>query len=175
MVFAGTAFPPADSCASRLYRRTYRALHWCRHRPVAEEVQDFGDLGSAQKAGSTPSAFAPSRRQCAVCLPHGDVDRPPAPGAVAITLSLVGGVLAADDIRSQSSGTHTGGVWVAVNTEQDNWRFCNKCYVLWWNGHQDNGRCPAGGAHEGSGSWDFYLPADSDIGPDRPPGSVLID
>jgi hypothetical protein len=57
------------------------------------------------------------------------------------------------------------------NTEQDNWRFCNKCYVL-WNGRPDNGHCAAGGAHEGHGSWNFYLPADSHatIG-----GPVLID
>jgi len=50
---------------------------------------------------------------------------------------------------------------MAKNTEQDNWRFCNKCFSLWWNGRPDNGSCPAGGAHEGSGSWNFYLPADS--------------
>jgi hypothetical protein len=50
---------------------------------------------------------------------------------------------------------------MAKNTEQDNWRFCNKCCTLWWNGRPDNGRCPAGGAHEGTGSWNFFLPADS--------------
>ena len=59
---------------------------------------------------------------------------------------------------------------MAKNTEQDNWRFCNKCYVLWWNGRPDNGRCAAGGAHDGAGSWNFFLPADS-----RPPGTVIID
>ena len=60
------------------------------------------------------------------------------------------------------------------NTEQNNWRFCNKCYTLWWNGRPDNGHCPAGGAHEGTGSWNFYLPADSNdrIGGG---GSVPID
>jgi hypothetical protein len=49
---------------------------------------------------------------------------------------------------------------MAATTRQDNWRFCNKCCVLWWNGRSDNGRCPAGGAHDGRGSWNFYLPAD---------------
>jgi hypothetical protein len=27
---------------------------------------------------------------------------------------------------------------------QDNWRFCQKCYSLWWFGRPDNGVCPAG-------------------------------
>lgn len=58
------------------------------------------------------------------------------------------------------------------NTEQDNWRFCNKCFSLWWNGRPDNGHCAAGGAHDGTGSWNFYLPADSN---DRIGGSVIID
>jgi len=62
---------------------------------------------------------------------------------------------------------------VAKNTEQDNWRFCNKCYILWWNGRRDNGHCAAGGAHEGTGSWNFYLPADSRA--TIAGGSVLID
>ena len=51
---------------------------------------------------------------------------------------------------------------MAATTEQDNWRFCNKCYTLWWNGQPDNGHCAAGGAHEGQGSWNFILPANPD-------------
>jgi hypothetical protein len=43
--------------------------------------------------------------------------------------------------------------------QQDNWRHCNKCFSLWWNGAPTNGKCPAGGAHNGGGSWNFYLPA----------------
>jgi hypothetical protein len=50
---------------------------------------------------------------------------------------------------------------MAANTQQDNWRFCNKCFTLWWNGASTNGTCPAGGAHDGRGSWNFYLPANS--------------
>ncbi len=49
-----------------------------------------------------------------------------------------------------------------VKTQQDNWRHCSKCYSLFWYGHPDNGRCPAGGAHDGNGSWNFYLDADLD-------------
>ncbi|MCX4804918.1 hypothetical protein ACFWWM_19780 [Streptomyces sp. NPDC058682] len=52
-----------------------------------------------------------------------------------------------------------------MNTFQDNWRFCNHCYSLWWNGRPDNGACPSGnspdGQHHGQGSWNFYLPANS--------------
>jgi hypothetical protein len=50
---------------------------------------------------------------------------------------------------------------MAANTQQDNWRFCNKCFSLWWNGAADNGSCPKGGEHDGRGSWNFYLPANS--------------
>jgi hypothetical protein len=47
------------------------------------------------------------------------------------------------------------------NTQQDNWRFCTKCFSLWFNGFSSNGVCPAGGAHDGKGSWNTYLPANS--------------
>jgi hypothetical protein len=55
---------------------------------------------------------------------------------------------------------------MAAPVGQNNWRFCNKCYGLWWNGYPDNGHCPAGGAHVAvafggkGGSWDFVLAAD---------------
>jgi hypothetical protein len=52
---------------------------------------------------------------------------------------------------------------MSSTTEQDNWRFCGKCFSLWWNGNPTtNGVCPAGGAHSGPGSWNFYLPANPD-------------
>lgn len=50
-----------------------------------------------------------------------------------------------------------------VTAFQNNWRFCDYCYSLWWNGRPDNGHCPAPGApngtHHGQGSWNFILPA----------------
>jgi hypothetical protein len=54
---------------------------------------------------------------------------------------------------------------MAAPVGQNNWRFCNKCYALWWNGYPDNGKCAAGGEHaaEGfgkGGSWDIILVAD---------------
>lgn len=55
--------------------------------------------------------------------------------------------------------THLGGDIMADTTKQDNWRHCNKCFGLWWNGAPTNGVCPAGGAHHAGGSWNFYVPA----------------
>ncbi len=50
---------------------------------------------------------------------------------------------------------------------QRNWRFCTKCFALWYNGLPTNGRCPAGGAHvasansggAGPASWDYIVVA----------------
>ena len=49
---------------------------------------------------------------------------------------------------------------MAAPIGQNNWRFCRKCFSLWFNGFPTNGVCPAGGAHDGSGSWDYCLVAD---------------
>ena len=55
---------------------------------------------------------------------------------------------------------------------QNNWRFCSKCYALWFNGLETNEVCPAGGSHQatasvpvgslagGPASWDYVLIAD---------------
>jgi hypothetical protein len=57
---------------------------------------------------------------------------------------------------------------------QNNWRFCSKCYCLWFNGLSNTGVCPAGGGHSalatpggpagppsapkgGPASWNFIL------------------
>lgn len=41
---------------------------------------------------------------------------------------------------------------------QTDWRFCAKCYGLFWHGGATNGVCPAGGEHDKGGSWNFELP-----------------
>jgi hypothetical protein len=49
-----------------------------------------------------------------------------------------------------------------VTAYQDNWRFCDYCYSLWWNGYTTNGVCPSPNApdHAHAGpSWNFILPA----------------
>jgi len=49
---------------------------------------------------------------------------------------------------------------------QDNWRFCTRCYGLFWYGYPTFGVCPSGGAHSplqaasptnAGSSWDFTL------------------
>ena len=50
---------------------------------------------------------------------------------------------------------------------QDNWRFCTKCFVLFWNGNRaSRGQCAAGQGHslfqadsptQAGTSWDFAL------------------
>ncbi|MFE9565102.1 hypothetical protein ACFYM0_28770 [Streptomyces sp. NPDC006487] len=47
-------------------------------------------------------------------------------------------------------------------TAQRNWRFCVKCYDMFYYGFQDNGHCPAGGAHsrQPSADYDFVIPHD---------------
>ena len=39
---------------------------------------------------------------------------------------------------------------------QADWRFCNKCYALFFDGYDTRGVCPAGGAHVGQG-FNFVL------------------
>ncbi|RSL18636.1 hypothetical protein EDE15_4226 [Edaphobacter aggregans] len=39
---------------------------------------------------------------------------------------------------------HTG---KNIQSTQDNWRFCSKCFSLWFNGQPTNGVCAAGGVH----------------------------
>ncbi|MFE2721773.1 hypothetical protein [Kitasatospora sp. NPDC059327] len=47
---------------------------------------------------------------------------------------------------------------------QSNWRYCNKCFGLWFNGNPTNGSCPAGGAHTSAGSFDYLLAANTPSG-----------
>jgi hypothetical protein len=53
-------------------------------------------------------------------------------------------------------------VLMAKPTGQNEWRFCNKCFCLFWNGEAQKGVCPAGppgSGHNATGSWDFVLAA----------------
>jgi hypothetical protein len=50
---------------------------------------------------------------------------------------------------------------MAAPIGQNNWRYCNKCFGLFYYGNPTNGVCPAGGAHNAFGvSWDYCLIAD---------------
>lgn len=43
--------------------------------------------------------------------------------------------------------------------QQPNWRFCQKCVGMFFDGRPDKGRCPVGGGHEAFG-FNFALPHD---------------
>jgi len=42
-------------------------------------------------------------------------------------------------------------------TSQTQWRFCNKCHVMFYDGYESKGRCAAGDEHFAQG-YDFVLP-----------------
>ena len=42
---------------------------------------------------------------------------------------------------------------------QDNWRYCNNCHVLFYDGYPNKGVCPAGGGHVAIGD-NFDIPYD---------------
>jgi CubicO group peptidase (beta-lactamase class C family)/phage-related protein len=43
---------------------------------------------------------------------------------------------------------------------QNEWRFCKKCYAMFFNGYDQSGVCPTGGNHSAQG-FDFYIEYDS--------------
>jgi hypothetical protein len=49
---------------------------------------------------------------------------------------------------------------MAQISSQSEWRFCNKCFSIFWNGAAFKGVCAAGSGHDATGSWDFLLYAD---------------
>jgi hypothetical protein len=42
-------------------------------------------------------------------------------------------------------------------TAQTNWRFCNKCFAMFYDGYPNKGRCPVGAGHVAQG-YNFVLP-----------------
>ncbi len=48
----------------------------------------------------------------------------------------------------------------AQTGDQGDWRFCNKCSAMFWNGDADKGHCAAGGGHLAQG-WQFSLHFDT--------------
>jgi len=54
-------------------------------------------------------------------------------------------------VRPQAALAQSGG--------QPEWRYCGKCYSMFFDGFQDKGRCAAGGAHQAIG-FRFVLPHD---------------
>jgi hypothetical protein len=52
-------------------------------------------------------------------------------------------------------------------TTQANWRFCGKCFGLFWDGYGEKGACPKDGAGHSSIGFDFLLSHDVDATPER--------
>ncbi|MEE1823410.1 hypothetical protein PUR61_14595, partial [Streptomyces sp. BE20] len=46
-----------------------------------------------------------------------------------------------------------------IRSTQNNWRFCQKCFVMFFWGYPTDGVCPSGGAHSAQG-YNFVLPYD---------------
>jgi hypothetical protein len=46
---------------------------------------------------------------------------------------------------------------LAGSTDQPDWRFCNKCQAMFYDGYPNKGRCAAGGAHVAQG-YNFVVP-----------------
>ena len=53
---------------------------------------------------------------------------------------------------------------------QGNWRFCNKCHALFFDGTPNKGRCTAGGGHVSAGH-NFHMLI-GDVGEEVPPGQI---
>jgi len=51
--------------------------------------------------------------------------------------------------------------------DQNEWRRCNKCDSLFYDGYSNKGRCPGGGGHVAEGSSDYFLTYNSP-GPGQP-------
>jgi hypothetical protein len=43
--------------------------------------------------------------------------------------------------------------------QQNDWRYCQKCHAMFFDGYASKGSCPAGGPHEAAG-FNFGLPHD---------------
>ena len=68
------------------------------------------------------------------------------------SLLLAGGALALGTVGAQAEDSQT------------DWRFCQKCNAMFFDGAPDKGHCPAGGAHVAQG-FIFQLPHDGPLTP----------
>ncbi|MFJ8390383.1 hypothetical protein ACIQ9Q_38965 [Streptomyces sp. NPDC094438] len=81
--------------------------------------------------------------------------------AFGVTVGLVTAAATIDArvaVADQASSTSSKQA-VASAAGQDNWRFCVKCYVMFYYGYPDNGRCAAGADHSMAG-YNFDIPYD---------------
>ncbi|MEW2526461.1 hypothetical protein [Streptomyces sp. NPDC047071] len=99
--------------------------------------------GSPQGGGDTEN---PDRRAMLITVLKATAG---AAGAAAIAGAFAGPAAAAGPRRSPAS----------VRASQADWRFCVKCYGLFFRGYPSDGVCPTGGGHDSAG-FNFNLPHD---------------
>ncbi|WP_281404391.1 zinc-dependent metalloprotease [Pyxidicoccus fallax] len=79
------------------------------------------------------------------------------------TNAVVGGSLMNSCFRSVETGEFAPGDLSALRAlytpVQSSWRWCHKCQGMFFGGHS-NSVCPAGGAHENVGSYNYHLAHD---------------
>jgi Fungalysin metallopeptidase (M36)/Fungalysin/Thermolysin Propeptide Motif len=59
--------------------------------------------------------------------------------------------------NAKSNGAQLNGIVTDFTAGQQNWRWCHKCQGLFFNGSATKGKCPAGGAHESTGSGNYMI------------------
>ncbi|MFI8522664.1 hypothetical protein ACIGEZ_33460, partial [Streptomyces sp. NPDC085481] len=74
--------------------------------------------------------------------------------AVGVTAGLAGAALTTGVFAAPASAAPSG-----AQATQNNWRFCQKCFAMYFWGYPTDGVCPAGGAHSAQG-FNFILPYD---------------
>ncbi|MFJ3902882.1 hypothetical protein [Streptomyces sp. NPDC090025] len=77
--------------------------------------------------------------------------------SLGVAAGVTGTVVTAAAFAAPASATSTGSN--RIQSTQDAWRFCTKCYTLYYWGYPTDGVCPAGGAHSAQG-FNFILPYD---------------
>jgi hypothetical protein len=70
-----------------------------------------------------------------------------------VTVNMSFGVLQ----RFADNLLQTCSVWTKHN-DQNNWRWCHKCQGMYFAGNPTQGVCPAGGAHDHTGSGNYRIP-----------------
>ncbi|MER5276540.1 hypothetical protein ABT025_12380, partial [Streptomyces sp. NPDC002809] len=71
-----------------------------------------------------------------------------------VTVGLVGVTVAAGTFATSAAAMPAG-----AQATQNNWRFCQKCFAMFYWGYPTDGVCPAGGSHSAQG-FNFVLPFD---------------
>jgi Fungalysin metallopeptidase (M36) len=59
--------------------------------------------------------------------------------------------------QAASNGAQLNGIVADFTVGQDNWRWCHKCQGMYFAGNPTQGACPAGGAHDHTGSGNYDI------------------